>query len=266
MHLTLDCQLIDLINNMPTSTKRQTRSVGRQTLLPTESGSRRACADWCNCLNRPSSSRPVQPESKPHYQETADSSARTLKLSPFYPAEKKSDRSKPLHGHSEWNSSTRIDPDNPFPSSKGIQSRSQKVIESESVNMSGPGKNKVPPKSGLDQREPGKSGQGKNVRFTDGKSTTIKTESHQETHFNSTGTCQGQTFYLSRRPQSEFSTRWPPTPIRATHSGKTTAGRRWPDDQSKVPFYNRSPAGIPTIYTGSVGECMRWNCGSASRF
>lgn len=67
---------------------------------------------------------------------------------------------------------------------------------------------------------------------------------------------------------SEFSTRWPPTPIRSSYVGRTTAGRWLYNgqniyDPSEKPFYDHSPAGTPTIYTGTVGECTRWNYGNS---
>lgn len=76
---------------------------------------------------------------------------------------------------------------------------------------------------------------------------------------------------IPRRPHSEFSSRWEPIPIRSSYPGRTTAGRWLYNGQNiydpkglEKPFYDRSPAGIPTIFTGSVDECMRWNYGRDS--
>lgn len=256
MEVTLDCKLNDLIN--PTSRRA---AVGR---LP------RSCADWCDCLNRRRSQQP---------------STAAAKLEPLYPAELKSNRGKPADGHPEWNFSTRINPENPFPPAKVTYkqpraSRNSNKEQKESIEMNEQVTNSkgVYQSGSADQqnREPGKSGQGKNVKFTcsDESTTTINNNNieHQETHYDSTRGQQQQgqqqttkkkfATTIRRRHPSEFSTRWPPTPIRSTHSGQTTAGRRWPGEEyDNVPFYNHYPAGIPTIYTGSVGECMRWNYG-----
>lgn len=104
-------------------------------------------------------------------------------------------------------------------------------------------------------------------------------EANLNRHFDSSAieTGQGQAS-VKKGAHWIFSTRWPPIPIRATHSGKTTAGRlqqQTSDDESTefvvedIPFYDRSPAdaaaGLPTMYSGgTVAECMYWQWNSGS--
>lgn len=246
MECSLDCQLI---NNIVANVKFSARLVERKPSLPTEVR--------CGCkANRPSSpiqsapvcfadQSPVCCQKLSDFRDNlADSTSRirSSKLNLLFPTEKKSNRSKSLDGSRPRNSSIQINSDVSFPPVKEMDSSA----ELKELNEFRTNKNKA----------------GKSVKFIRNKNSI----SNEEIRADSCGTdiYQGNTSRFDTL-QSVFSTRLAPTPIRTTHFGKTTAGRRLLIDETEIPLHDRSPAGLSTNRSGSVSECMRWDLSQTSR-
>lgn len=166
------------------------------------------------------------------------------------PAETNLDRSKRLDSRQPWNSSTRINKDACISCDDKAKPARPESNCCDTQNEFGMAELKT------------NSQPQKNSRAND---------SAAQVERNAQSTVRSQPIINSpsRRPQSEFSTRWPPSPIRSSYPGRTTAGRWlyngrdiYDTNGSEKPFYERSPAGIPTISSGSVDECMRWHYGT----
>lgn len=246
MECSLDCQLI---NNIVANVKFSARLVERKPSLPTEV----RCGYKANRPSSPIQSAPVcfADQSPVCCQKLSDfrdnladstSRIRSRKLNLLFPTEKKSNRSKSLDGSRPRNSSIQINSDVSFPPVKEMDSSA----ELKELNEFRTNKNKA----------------GKSVKFIRNKNSI----SNEEIRADSCGTdiYQGNTSRFDTL-QSVFSTRLAPTPIRTTHFGKTTAGRRLLIDETEIPLHDRSPAGLSTNRSGSVSECMRWDLSQTSR-
>lgn len=170
-----------------------------------------------------------------------------------------SERSKSLEENTRpWNISTHIERDTPM---TGVKAPPSPPSKSDAIKK---GKRRDRLKTADEKRSELKS---KNVHFPISKkmNSTVYFESSERNNAALTRKIEyhpiNSFLPVSSHPLTEFSTRWPPTPIRATCLGQTTAGRQLPGSRYDfgIPFYNRPPAGLPTVHNGTVDECMHWD-------